>query len=461
MAPQSLTSSEQISDRLNRIPAMTRTHRRWLYVLAALLVVDMADLNTFAYAAPGIREDWDLPVSNIATITAASFLGMFVGSIIGGRIADRIGRKRAIMWSTAVFSAFSLLSAFSFGTIDLAIYRVLTGVGLAALTIIVLTYVSEMFPQSYRGRAQTWIVVISLTGIPIMAWASRSIVPLGPGMWRWIFVLGSVGIPLILVVWRLLPESARWLQENGEHDRADAIVSILEAEARERIGGELPSPTAQPVVVTGHPSDLFRGIYRRRTIVLTIAMSLALSGFYGYNSWVPTLLKEHGFTTEQSLTYSSVMSLATVPGAMLAILFIDRIERRTAVLLIYATVAALMLMFGFTDNTVVMVASGTLVTMLLQSATPVMYTYLPEIFPTGLRALGAGFCNGVGRLAVFGTSFLIAAILSAFGFAAVFLYMAGAVAMAGVVMQLFGERTRGRTLNDMNATARETVSTTA
>lgn len=443
--------AELIGARLNRVPSMTRTHKRWLAVLAALLVVDMADLNTFAYAATGIRKDWGLSVGDIGTITAASFLGMFVGSVIGGRIADRIGRKRAIMGATAIFSLFSLLSAFSFGVVDLAIYRVLTGVGLAALTVMVLTYVSEMFPQSYRGRAQTWIVVISLIGIPIMAWASRSIVPLGPGMWRWIFVLGSAGIPLIIVVARFLPESARWLAENGDAATAEAIVSTLENEARQKSGAELPEPVAQPIVVTGHIGDLFRGAYRRRTIVLAVAMAFALSGFYGYNSWVPTLLTEHGFTTKESLTYTSVMSLATVPGAMLTVLFIDRIERRTAVFLVYSSVAVLMLVFGFTGSNLVLVASGTLVTMLLQSATPIMYTYLPEIFPTGLRALGAGLCNGIGRLAVFGTSFLVAAILSALGFTAVFLYLAGAVFLAGLMMQFFGERTLGRTLSDINS----------
>ncbi|MGV7904500.1 MFS transporter, partial [Mycobacterium kansasii] len=79
-----------------------------------------------------------------------------------------------------------------------------------------------------------------------------------------------------------------------------------EREAKEKLGGELPAPEALPIVVTGHVRDLFRGAYRRRTLVLAGAMALALSGFYGYNSWVPTLLTEHGFTTKESLTYTSV-----------------------------------------------------------------------------------------------------------------------------------------------------------
>lgn len=445
----------QFSARLNRIPVMTRSHKRWLAVLAALLLVDMADLNTFAFAAPAIRADWGLSVSDVGTITAASFLGMFAGSIVGGRLADRFGRKRIIIGATVFFSTFSLLSAFAVGVADLAVYRVLTGVGLQAMTVVVLTYVSEMFPKLHRGRAQTWIVAFSLLGVPAMAWLARWIVPIGPSAWRWIFVLGTSGLLLIAVTARWLPESVRWLQENGHSERAEEIVARIESEAREITRAELPQILPQPVVAAGRPDDLFRGGYSKRTIVLCLTMALALSGFYGYNSWVPTLLTEHGFTTTQSLTYSSVMSLATVPGALLALLFIDRVERRTAVLVLYSMVGMLMLVFGFTDSDTVMVASGLLITLLLQASVPCVYTYLPEIFPTSLRGFGAGVGNGVGRLAVFATTFLVAALLSQLGFTAVFLYLASVVVLAGLIMGKFGERTRGRSLEEITMTADE------
>ncbi|MGW0177183.1 MFS transporter [Rhodococcus sp. NPDC003322] len=439
----------QLNDRLNRIPVITRSHKRWLAVLAALLVVDMADLNTFAYAAPGIRADWDLSVGDVGTITAASFLGMFAGSIVGGRLADRYGRKRIVIAGIVFFSAFSLLSAFAVGVTDLALYRVLTGFGLQATTVVILTYVSEMFPRLHRGRAQTWIVAFSLVGIPLMAWFARTVVPTAPSAWRWVFVLGGVGVILIPVALRWLPESVRWLQENGHEDRAEAIVAQIEAEAREATRGELPPLEPQPVVAQGHPSDLVRGGYLKRTVVVSLGMALALSGFYGFNSWVPTLLTESGFSAQQSLAYTSWMSLAAVPGALLALLFIDRVERRAAILVIYSVVPVLMLIFGFTDNVLVLVASGTLITMLLQMSTPCWYTYMPEIFPTSLRALGTGVANGTGRLAVFGTSFLVAALLGALGFTAVLIYMAATVLAAGVVIRVFGERTRGRSLEDI------------
>lgn len=445
------------SDRLNRIPVMTRSHRRWLVVLAALLLVDMADLNTFAFAAPAIRSEWGLSVHQVGTITSASFLGMFVGSIVGGRIADRFGRKPVILGAVGFFSVFSLMSAFAVGVADLTVYRVLTGVGLQAMTVVVLTYVSEMFPLTRRGRAQTWIVAFSLLGVPAMAWFARWVVPTGPSAWRWIFVLGASGLILMVVAARWLPESVRWLQENGRSDRAEMIVAQIEDDAKEATGGELPAVIAQPVVATGRPIDLVTGGYLKRTVVLSLAMCLALSGFYGYNAWVPTLLTEHGFSTTESLTYSSVMSLATVPGALLALLFIDRVERRTAVLVLYIVVASLMLVFGFTDSNMLMVASGLGITMMLQASVPCIYTYLPEIFPTSLRALGAGICNGTGRLAVFGTSFLVAALLAWVGFTGVFLYLAGVVILAGVTLALFGERTRGRSLEEITSTGAKTL----
>lgn len=451
----------RLSDRLNRVPVMTRSHKTWAAVLAGLLLVDMADLNTFAFAAPAIRAEWGLSVSGVATITAASFLGMFAGSIVGGRIADRVGRKRVILGATAIYSVASLLSASAMGVIDLTAYRVLTGFGLQAATVVVLTYVAEMFPRLHRGRAQTWIVALSLLGIPAMAWFARWVVPTGPSGWRWIFVLGAVGLLLLLLALHALPESVRWLESNGRREQGVAVVERIENEARAIAGDELPPVVPEPVVETGRARDLVRGGYLKRTLVLSVTMMLALSGFYGFNSWVPTLLNEHGFTPAQSLTYSSILSLAALPGALFALLFIDRIERRTAVLVLCVVLSPLMLVFGFTGNDGVLVAAGLLITMLLQTVTACMYTYLPEIFPTNLRALGAGVGNGTGRLATFGTTFLVAGLLTWLGFTAVFLYLAVVLLLAGLLIGIVGERTRGRSLEEINrvSSVRETART--
>jgi putative MFS transporter len=434
------------SDRLDRIPVLTRSHRRWLVVLGVLLLFDMGDLNTFAYAAPAIREEWGLSVGDIGIITAASFLGMFVGSVLGGRLSDRFGRKRLIVAATVFYSLASLATALAGGVADLATYRILTGIGLQATTVVLLTYISEMYPKRSRGRVQALTLAFSLLGVSAVAGFARWVIPQGPGAWRWIFVLGAAGLVVALIAMRALPESVRWTSANGQGATSEALLARLEDEARSRVGGELPAVDRQPDPLPASPRELLRPPFGKRVLVLSVFMIVAVSVFYGFNAWLPTLLVENGFTTAQSLTFSSIISAAACPGALLAMLFIDRVERRAAIMAVNVLVAALLVAFAFLDNDAALLVCGFLIVLILQAGTACTYTYLPEIFPTRLRALGVGIGNGAGRLATFASSFLIAALLTGLGSGTVFIGLAVAALAAGLVMGVFGERTRDRSL---------------
>ncbi|MFB8267510.1 MFS transporter [Streptomyces sp. NPDC055955] len=431
---------------MNRLPVVTRTQRGWLALLGALLLFDQADLNTFAYAAPAIREQWGLSVEDVGLITSAAFLGMFVGSSVGGWLADRHGRKRTIIGAVLFYSAFSLASAGATGMADLAVYRVLTGVGLQAMVAVLMTYVAEMYPQHCRGRVQSIGLAMGLAGIPVMAWFARFVIPTGPSAWRWIFVLGAAGVFVGVVASGRLPESVRWLEAHGRADQARDLVERLEAEARDATGRELPIPQEEPPMVRAHVAELFGPVLRRRSLVTSLMLVFLAVGFYGFNSWVPTLLVEHGFSAEQSLDYTSVLSLAAVPGALLAWPFIDRWERKYTLWAVESLVAVGILVFGFTTSEGILLASGLMVTLLLQTGTSFVYTYLPENFPTRLRGTGTGFVNGIGRLAGFGSGFLIPAIFSGLGFTAVFIVVAGAMVAMGLTVGIFGERTTNRSL---------------
>ncbi|MGD6741834.1 MFS transporter [Streptomyces sp. BH106] len=434
---------------MNRLPVVTRTQRGWLILLGLLLMFDMGDLNTFAYAAPAIREQWGLSVGDVGVVTSAAFLGMFVGSAAGGWLADRYGRKRTIIGAVFFYSAFSLASAGAVGMADLTAYRVLTGVGLQAMVAVLMTYVSEMYPQHSRGRIQSIGLAVGLAGIPLMAWFARFVIPTHPSAWRWIFVLGAVGVLVGVLAVKRLPESVRWLEAQGRADEARTLIEQLEAEAHRATGRDLPEPHEEPAMARPRTAELFGPALRRRTVVTALMLSFLAVGFYGFNSWVPTLLVEHGLSTQESLTYTSVLSLAAVPGALLAWPFIDRWERKYTLWAVETLVAVGILVFAFTDSQAMLLASGLLVTLLLQTGSSFVYTYLPENFPTRLRGTGTGFVNGIGRLAGFGSSFLIAAVFTGLGFTAVFVVTAGAMVAMGLTVGLFGERTTNRSLEDL------------
>src|SRR4051812_10322825 len=173
--PPARTSS--IAARLDRLP-IAAFHRRMVVLLGYIFFFELGDLNSFGFAAPAVREAWHLSIATIARITSASFVGMFIGATTAGLISDRLGRKRALVVTTVWYSVCSMLNAFAWDVTSLAAARLLTGVGLSAMTVVAITYVSEMFPASRRGRYQSWIMTIGLCGIPATAYVARFVIPL-------------------------------------------------------------------------------------------------------------------------------------------------------------------------------------------------------------------------------------------------------------------------------------------
>ena len=179
--------------RLDRLPIVS-FHRRIIWLLAFVFFFELSSINTFSFAAPAIMKSWNLSISTMSLIVSATFVGMFVGATAGGWFSDRVGRKKALIRTTLWFAGFSLLNAFVQGPVGLFITRLLTGVGLSAMTVVGITYISEMFPAKQRGSYQGWIMALGLIGIPATAYVARFTIPLASWGWRLVFVWGSLGL---------------------------------------------------------------------------------------------------------------------------------------------------------------------------------------------------------------------------------------------------------------------------
>ena len=202
-----------IGARLERLP-ISSFHHRIVWILGLAFFSELGGITTFSYAAPAIMNEWHLSISRISLIVSATFLGMFVGAVSGGWFSDRLGRKKALIWSMLFYSGFSLLNALVWEPVGLFITRLLTGIGLSAMTVVGITYISEMFPATKRGTYQGWIMTTGFVGIPVTAYVARFCIPLAPWGWRLVFIWGSLGV-LIAVFARLLEKSPRWYESRG------------------------------------------------------------------------------------------------------------------------------------------------------------------------------------------------------------------------------------------------------
>jgi MFS transporter, putative metabolite:H+ symporter len=427
--------------RLNRLP-ITSFHRKLTWLLGLVFFFDMADINTFSFTAPAILKAWHLSISAIAVLTSATFAGMFVGATFGGWFSDRVGRKRALILTTLWYAGFSLLNAFVWEPTGLFVTRMLTGVGISAMTVVGITYISELYPARVRGTYQGWIMVLGLCGVPFTAFVARVCVLWAPWGWRLVFVWGSLAIILPLFS-GMIEETPQWYENHTRPADADQVLERIENRAQAETGNLPPVSEIAPVPPRhGAYGDLFTSLHARRTGTLVVAWICFTLGFYGFTSWVPTLLVAHGFSIVHSLTWSSVMSVATIPGAVIAAVISDRWDRKWLIILVALLIAACGLAYGLTFEVSTIIVFGFLVEMFLHTFSPLLYTYTAESFSTEIRNSGMGLAYGSGRLAnVFGP-LIVAFLFDHAGYASVFVYIALSWALLAVTIGSFGPRSR-------------------
>ncbi|GAB3573443.1 MFS transporter [Amycolatopsis endophytica] len=436
---------DELIARLDRLPRMSRAQWAWLPLLGLLSVGDTVDNYVLAYAAPAMKANWGLSIAQVGHLNSLSLLGMFVGALIGGRLSDRFGRKRIILGGTLLYALSSILCALAPTFALLGVFRALSGVGILAVIGALTVYVTEMFPARVRGRCQAAVLGLGLLGVPLAAFAAKLIIPLDPQAWRWVFVVGAFGLIPAAIGQFVMPESVRWLTAAGRDEDAALIVSRLES----RYSGELPAPVLAErtaPAAKGKVAELFTGNQRRITIITALTLVFGIVAFYGFNSWVPTLLVERGYSTDVALTIATLLSIAPPIGSLAAMLVTDRWQRRYVLAGISLVVAALMVVFAFTDLLWLTAVAGFLITLLLQANAAAIYAYMPEVFPTTLRGLGSGLSNGAGRLAGAGGAALVAAVYGLAGFDGVFVTTAAFSLVTAILVGFFGENTRDRSL---------------
>lgn len=306
---------------------------------------------------------------------------------------------------------------------------------------------------------QSAVMAVGLAGIPCMSFSARAIIPLGNDAWRLVFVLGSAAL-LAIPALAALPESPRWLVHRQRLQAAEGVIARFEAGAGPL---EPVQEAAKPAVSAREDSryrHLFTGRTGRTTAFLAVVWVFQTLGFYGFVAWVPTLLAQHGFSVAESLGFSALTTIGAVPGALLAWPVTDRLGRKVPLVVVSLATAASGLAYGLTFNPVAIVVFGFFVNLLIQTFATLLYTYSPELFPTGVRNAGHGLVYGTGRLANIFGPMIVAAIFAGLGYQAVFVYIALCWLIVALTIAVFGPRTGRRPLEAVSGENPENAGTT-
>ncbi|HWG98917.1 MAG TPA: MFS transporter [Pilimelia sp.] len=402
-----------IGARLDRLP-IGPTHRTVTLVVGLGLFFDFFDSNLSGTISKVLQAEFAVSGTSLKLVLASAFVGQFVGAVWLGRLADRVGRRRAFLINLGIYSFFTLLGAFSPNAAWLIVTRFLAGIGIGAELALSDSYLSELLPARKRGRFIAWAYTIAFCGVPAVGVAALWFAPrmvLGIDGWRWLFVLGALGAVVVWVLRRRLIESPRWLAANGRVAEAEALVSRMEAEAgltgRPAQSGSAgwpgePGPAgpvgaARPV---GSPrlglGLLFRPPYRRRTVMLWILSILSVTAYYGFGTLAPQVLAAKGYGIVQGLAYTAVAFVGYPLGSLLSVPLMDRVERKVLLAGSAAAMAACGIGFGLAGSGLAVATFGIGYTLLSNVFANASHVYLAEQYPTEVRASAAGARTSVG-----------------------------------------------------------------
>lgn len=450
-------SARLVEARLDRLPTTSR-HRRITHVLAAGTFFDAFDSLILGVALTVIAKSLGQGFLGTGLLISAAYVGQALGALFLGSVSERIGRRRAFLAAISVFSVFSVACALAWNLEALTVARLLQGLGLGAEVPLAATLISEFAPSHHRGRSVLLYQTIFSWGVlaaPLAGLAVFALVDPTLG-WRVLFALGVLPLAIVLIARRHVPESVRWLAAKGRVQEASAIVDEFETAARAE-GHNLgePRPALQRDTAPSRLSEIFGRRYRKRTILNGTLWFTTYFVAYGYSVWLPSLYVRLGhLPVSQALYLTVAVGVAQLAVVYVVAFVVDRFGRLPilttgyVIALLGAATGVAMVLAGATSWPTLFLA-GLLLAVGSYIPAAGLYLYVPELYPTRIRAWGTAAGTSMNRLASMLAPTIVGALLAGgLGLVSVFVMFGVVIVIGLVVLSVLGVETAGRPLEE-------------
>jgi AAHS family 4-hydroxybenzoate transporter-like MFS transporter len=383
-----------------------------------------------------VMQPWGLQPSQAGLLVSSGLIGFLFGAMGHGMVADRYGRRNTLLAGLWIINVMTLLTAM-FAT-DFASFcglRFLTGLGLGVLLPLGTTYINELAPQRVSNSFSLWGVTFgwSLGGVV----AGLVGVFLTPTYgWQILYFVGTMSIPLTLVVHAMLPESPKFLAARGRVEELRALMSRLRPERRGFYENAV-FRTTEHTVSQNTIAALLAPRYRRVSLTIWLTAFLTLFAIFGLTGWIPTVMIKRGETFAASFGFGALLQAMSFFGGLMLATLADRGFAATPRLLGTwwaiggLAVGALVFVNGHGFNIAVVAIAGFCVI----GAQHVLNNFTANSYETGLRASGVGMELGVGRVGAILGPYVIGLLQQATGGPdAVFWAISGAAIVAAAVI---------------------------
>ncbi|MBP2650889.1 MAG: naiP 2 [Firmicutes bacterium] len=435
-----------IAERLENLP-LRRWHWKLLLMIAVGWAFDAMDTGIVSFVLPKLMTLWQLTPTQVGFIGSIGLVGMAVGAALSGTLADYLGRKKLLLITMVVYGLATGGCGLAVNYEWLLVMRFLVGFGLGGQVPVAVTLMSEYAPKKYRGRMIVLLESSWAIGWLIAAIVSYLIIP--KFGWQIAFFIGAIPALWVFYLWKHVPESAVYLANKGRLEEAHAIVCEVERAAGVACG---QPPIRQEFLGSTKTSSvtfttLFSHLYLKKTICLWILWFGLVFSYYGIFMWLPTLLVKSGHSMVQSFEFVIWMTLAQIPGYFTAAALVDKIGRKPTLGGFLILCAASAYMFGNASSWEQIVLWGCLMSFFNLGAWGLLYTYTPELYPTEVRASGAGWAGACGRIGGMLAPMAVGGLFTGPDkFSLVFAMFTGVMVLIALNVFVLGEETMNKSL---------------
>jgi putative MFS transporter len=414
--------------------------RRLTILSAAGMFLDGFDLTVIAVALPLLVKQWHIGAAMTGLVAASAVIGMLAGSLVLGHLTDRLGRRAMYLFDLIFFVVFAVLTALSQNVWELLIFRFLLGIGIGADYPISSTLLSEFSPPKTRGRFLTLLSVIWFVGSVAAYLVGSALLPLGAQGWRWMLVIGAAIAVVVILFRSSIPESPRWLVNQGRNTDASAVLTHL---------------SGRSIALPEHPSQsspwlqLFAKTLWKSTVFVCGFWFAYDVAYYGISIYTPTILKPFIQGSQSGADFgAAIISLVGVAGALLGVILVDRWGRRPLILLGFGGLTTALVILSLTHD-----PAFSLLLILFSAAILfgnfsgiLDFVYATELFPTGLRAGASGLGTAVSRVGAILSIVVFPSLVKSWGLQHALWLFSGAGLLGFLVSLLMAPETKGRSL---------------
>ena len=365
---------------------------------ALIVFVDGFDAQAMGYVAPALTQALGIPRSVLGSVISSGLVGMMIGALVSGPLADRIGRKPVLVASVLVFGIGSLLTATAESVNALMAFRVLTGLGMGGAMPNAIALTSEYMPRRRRAGAVTTMICGFSLGAAVGGFVAAAIIPRFG--WQSVFIVGGA-IPVLIGIAAMfvLPDSIRFLIVKGG---ADARVRQLLS----RIAPGTAVPAQLTAGVDEHEAGgafVVRQLFTERravgTVLIWTVYFMNLLNLYFLNSWLPTIISDAGIPVETAIRLTSLFQIGGIGGALVLGRVLDRYFSFAVLAGCYLWAAVCIYLIGAAGASVALLATTiTCAGIGIIGGQNASHALSSEFYPTRMRSTGVGWALGIGRI---------------------------------------------------------------